>query len=77
MQHSMFRRDRGDYPPGSQIVEALLKEGEVVVSTFVEPGERTKTLKLLRLDRHLLELYAVRGRNIAGYTAAKARYGLS
>jgi hypothetical protein len=31
---------------------------------------------LLRLNRELLELYAVRGRAIAGYTKRKAALGL-
>jgi hypothetical protein len=69
MQHSMFRRDRGDYPPGSQIVDTLLKEAEVAVNHFVEPGKHADTLKLLRLDRKLLEIYAVRGRNMTAYAA--------
>jgi len=34
-------------------------------------------LMLLRLDRALLELFAVRGRNITAYSTAKAKYGLS
>jgi hypothetical protein len=32
---------------------------------------------LLRLDRALLELFAVHGRNITAYRTAKAKYGLS
>jgi hypothetical protein len=33
-------------------------------------------MKLLRLDRQLLELYASRGRAIAAYTKRKAEFGL-
>ena len=39
--------------------------------------KQDETLMLLRLDRALLELFAVRGRNITAYSTAKAKYGLS
>jgi hypothetical protein len=35
-----------------------------------------KARDLLRLDRKLLELYAVRGRNMSPYAARKAQLGL-
>jgi hypothetical protein len=39
--------------------------------------QQDEILMLLRLDRALLELFAVRGRNITAYSTAKAKYGLS
>jgi hypothetical protein len=60
----------------SEQVAALLKEAEVAVNHFVEPGNRADTLKLLRLDRNLLEIYAVRGRNMTSYMQRKAELGL-
>jgi len=68
MPHSMFRCDSGAYRSGSQIVEALLKDAEPATA-----GMPPKTRDLLRLDRNLLEIYAVHGyRNIANYRAERA-----
>jgi hypothetical protein len=55
----------------------LLKEAAVAINQFVEPGKRVDTLKLLPLSRDQLAIWAVRGRNIAAYTSAKAKYCLS
>ena len=44
---------------------------------FVPADKQDEILMLLRLDRALLELFAVRGRNITAYSTAKAKYGLS
>ena len=49
---------------------------EVAANHFVEPGNRADTLKLLWLDRNLLEIYTVRGRNMTAYTKRKAELGL-
>ena len=60
----------------SEQVAALLKEAEVAVNHFVEPGMRAGTLKLLPLDRNLLEIYAVRGRSTTACAKRKAELGL-
>jgi hypothetical protein len=57
-------------------VEALVKEAEPAVAAIAKPGEQTKIMGLLRLDRQLLELMAVRGRNITGYANRKTALGL-
>jgi hypothetical protein len=46
------------------------------VNHIVEPGKRADTLRLIRLDRNLLEVFAVRGRAMSVYTARKAALGL-
>jgi len=61
------------YPTGTQLVEALLKDAEPAVAAFASPEKRT-TLKLLRLDRQSLEFFAIHGRNMTAYNAAKERY---
>jgi hypothetical protein len=63
-------------PSGSLIAEALLKDAEPTVNALVEPGKRAETMKLLQVNRHLLELYAVRSRNTTAYTKRKAELGL-
>jgi hypothetical protein len=62
--------------PSEEIVENLAREAEVAVNHFVEPGKRADTLRLLRLDRNLLEIYAARGRAMSAYTKRKAELGL-
>jgi hypothetical protein len=57
-------------------VESLVKEAGPAVAAIAQPGEQTKTMSLLRLDRQLLELMAVRGRNITAYANRKAALGL-
>jgi hypothetical protein len=47
----MLRRANGDFPRGSEIVDALLKEAAVAIHQFVEPGKRADALKLLPLNR--------------------------
>jgi hypothetical protein len=76
IRHSVYRRETGNYSTGNQVLEALLKEAEPAVAAITKPGEQTKFMSLLRLDRDLLELLAVRGRNIAAYAARKAQLGL-
>jgi hypothetical protein len=66
----------GSYPIGYQIVEALLKDAEPAVAAFAGPEKQAETMKWLRLDRDLLEYFAVRGRNMTAYKAAKERYGI-
>jgi hypothetical protein len=65
-----------DRASSSQQVAALLKETEVAVNHFIGPGKRANTLKFLTLSRDQLELWAVRGRNLANYTARKAQLDL-
>ena len=45
----------------SEIVDTLAREAEVAVNHIVEPGKRADTPRLIRLDRNLLEVFAVRG----------------
>jgi hypothetical protein len=75
--HSRYNRERSGYPTGSAIVEALIREAEPAVNALAEPSERQKVLKLLRLDRQLLELMAVRGQGMTAYAARKRQLGLS
>ena len=63
-------------PGGTQIVEAMLKDAEIAVRALAEPSKRTETLKMLRLDRTLLEHYAVRGKAMMAYAARKAALGV-
>jgi hypothetical protein len=44
-RHSLYRRSGNDFPSGSEQVAALLKEAEVAVNEFVQPGKRADTLK--------------------------------
>jgi hypothetical protein len=60
-RHSTYQRETGNYSTGNQIVEALVKEAEPAVAAIAKPGEQTKMISLLRLDRNLLELMAVPG----------------
>ena len=57
-------------------MEALLKDAEPAMAAFASPEKRAETSKRLRLDRDLLEYFAVRGRNMTAYNAAKERYGI-
>jgi len=68
-----FRHQDGGYPTGSRIVEELLKDAEPAIAGTPDPA---KTKNLLRLDRRLLELYAVRGRAIAACAKRRAEFGL-
>ena len=75
MPHSRaasWYQDGGD-PIGSRIVEDLLKVAEPDIASTPDPA---KTKNLLRLDRRLLELYAVRGRAIAACAKRRAEFGL-
>ena len=67
------RRRVVGYPTGSRNVEDLLKDAEPAIASMPDPA---KTRNLLRLDRRLLELYAVRGRAISFYANRKAEFGL-
>jgi len=55
----------------------LVMLGAHLPAHFVPADKQDEILMLLRLDRALLELFAVRGRNITAYNTAKAKYGLS
>ena len=77
LRHSGYRREHGRNPTGYEIVEALLKDAEPAVAAFAGPERQAETMKWLRLDRGLLEYFAVRGRNMSAYKAAKERYGLN
>ena len=46
------------------------------VAIFAGSEKQAETMKRLRLDRDLLEFFAVRGRNVTAYNAAKQRYGI-
>jgi hypothetical protein len=76
LRHSTYRPETSNYLTGNQIVEALWKEAEPAVAAIAKPGEQTKMMSLLRLDRNLLELMAVRGRNLTGYANRKSQLGL-
>ena len=54
----------------------MLKEADPAVSAFAGADKQAETMKWLRLDRDLLEYFAVRGRNMTAYKAAKERYGV-
>jgi len=54
----------------------LRGRSEPAVAAFDPAGKQDEILMLLRLDRALLELFAVHGRNITAYRTAKAKYGL-
>ena len=51
--------------PSAQL-GALLRDAERAVAAFVPADKQDAILMLLRLDRALLELFAVRGRNSQG-----------
>jgi len=63
--------------PGNEILGALLRDAEHAVAAFVPADKQDAILMLLGLDRALLELFAVRGRNMTAYHTAKAKDGLS
>jgi hypothetical protein len=73
LRHSTYRPETSNYLTGNQIVEALLKEAEPAVAAIAKPGEQTKMMSVLRLDRNLLELMAVRSRNLTGYANRKSQ----
>jgi hypothetical protein len=54
----------------------LLKDAEPAVLAFTTPDKLEATNNQLRLDRGLLELFAVRGRNMTAYAARKTQLGL-
>lgn len=72
MPHSTRKNPDGSYLSGAQQVDALLADATPAIQ-HLDAEQR----ELLRLDRQLLENYAVRGRNISAFRAAKSRYGLS
>ena len=61
---------------GSSTSRRPAEGSEVAVNHFVEPGKRADTLKLLPIDRNLLEIYAVRGRSTTACAKRKAELGL-
>ena len=76
LRYSGYRREEGRNPTGYVIVEALLKDAEPAVAAFAGAEKQAEPLKRLRLDRDLLEYFAVRGRNMTAYNATKKKYGL-
>jgi hypothetical protein len=76
LTEAAYRSETGNYSTGNQVEEALLNEAEPAVAAIAKPSEHTKMMSLLRLDRELLELMAVRGRNITAYGNRKAELGL-
>ena len=71
-----FDRSTNTFMSGAEMVDTLAREAEVAVHQIVEPGKRADTLRLIRLDRNLLEVFAARGRAMSAYTARKAALGL-
>ena len=67
----------GTTPSGNENHGALLRDAELAIAAFVPADKQDAILMLLRLDRALLELFAVRGRNMTAYHTAKAKDGLS
>jgi hypothetical protein len=76
LRYSGYQREVGRRRTGGEIVETLLKDAEPAVLAFTTPDKLEVTNNQLRLDRGLLELFAVRGRNMTAYNAAKKKYGL-
>ena len=76
LKHSSYRRETGTTPTGPEIVNALIQDAQPALDAIAEPGKRHEMAKLLRLDRQLLELLAVRGRNMSSYSARKRELGL-
>jgi hypothetical protein len=70
-------RGRKHGPPGRGVppphnpgrdAPALAEIGRLSCGAAIaKPGEQTKIMSLLRLDRNLFKLMAVRGRNLTGY----------
>ena len=67
----------GTTPSGNENHGALLRDAELAIAAFVPADKQDAILMLLRLDRALLELFAVRGRNMTAYHTTKAKDGLS
>ena len=72
----MYRAETGDYSTGNQIVEALVKEAEPAVDRHRQAGRTDENDEPSGLDRNLLELMAIRGRNLTGYANRKSQLGL-
>ena len=67
----------GGHMPGSEQLSALAKDAEPAVRIFAQdPASASKALKLIRADRDLLELFAVRGRAMTRYANRKAELKL-
>jgi hypothetical protein len=75
INHSCYRRgangQTGTYPTGGQIVEALLRDAGPAIARMP-----AKVRDLLRLDRQLLERYALRGRHMTAYAKRKSELAL-
>jgi hypothetical protein len=70
VRHSVYRRE-GRMPTGAEIVNQLVEDARPALA-FLGLDEKT-----VRLDRNLLELAAVRGRNMTSYANRKRELGLS
>lgn len=71
--HTKYNPETGGYLPGSEQLAALAQDAEPAVRLFAgaDAASAAKALKLLRADRDLLELFAVRGRNMTAYAERK------
>ena len=67
---------QGYTPTGPGIVDQLVKDAEPAINHLVEPAKRAEAFKLVRCDRRLLEMYALRGRAMTAYADRKAAFGL-
>ena len=74
-RYSMVKGGIG--PTGSQILDQMLRDAEPAVHAHAPVDQHQATRDALKLDRGLLERFAVAGRNISAYQAAKARYGVN
>jgi hypothetical protein len=77
LPYASHNRETGGYMPGTEQLAALVKDAEPAVRLFApDAASAAKALKLLRADRDLLELFAVRGRNMTRYAARKVELKL-
>jgi hypothetical protein len=68
------RTEPGTKPSGTAIVSLMLADARVAVEALAEPADWSQMLNLIRGDRKLLELMAMRGASIRQFDADKARY---
>jgi hypothetical protein len=75
MNYSFYRHGQPT-PTGPGIVDQLVKEAEPAITHLIEPAKRAEAMKLVRCNRRLLEIYALRGRGMTAYAGRKAAFGL-
>jgi hypothetical protein len=73
--HSAYDRATGQKPGGHAIVRAMLADAEPIIAANVKPADQAAFRKALAADRKLLEIFAARGQEVAGYAARKKHYG--